>query len=249
MNNRTFWLLWLSLALVGPSTLLAAPLDIAPSGSEGAGNVQDPDARARELLARGQAALAQNDLFRADRAFRHALEINPGLHEARQGYASSLVAAGRPMRAVNVLQNGLAIAPGHVPSLVQLAGIAADSGAYEVAINAIESVPVSAFETLEATALEGWLAALYLAAGDYPEAWSRYNRLSAAQPDEIRWVSGMAVSAEMDGRRDQAVTAWSRVAALEAASRSVRAFARERIRQLDDGNLAAGEGQGEEAGS
>lgn len=236
------WLVFFSAVvcvLLAPPTIKAQALslDIEPTTAAVTGEgASGPALRARELVQRGRAALAEGSLYRANRAYRQALDLDPSLHAARHGYARSLLATGRESRAVSILREGLALEPGHTQTAVQLAALAAAAGAPGIAIEAIRSVPRGAFDMLDDQEREGWLAALYLADGRAAEAMTRYVALSELEPESLRWLAGVALSAEALGQRAEASAAWHRIVLLGEVPSVYRTYAAERVRRLGSGS-------------
>lgn len=186
----------------------------------------------------GERALDAGDLSRAATKFREALSLDRGLLSARRSYARILMVTRRPERAQDVLLEGLALAPGDLPTARMLARIARANNDAATAIEALESIRPPA-ESSE-THLRSHLADLYRRTEQYDQAANVYAELRRAEPDAAAWILGEAICHDRRGAVESAHKAWGALLESESLDERVRRYARQRQTALRDETVPYG---------
>jgi cellulose synthase operon protein C len=165
-------------------------------------------------LLRGQVALARQDLPGARSHLQQALTLNPSDGTALRLLAQIDVADGKPQAAVDRFEAVLQRDPGQVFALLgvvefgRLSGLAPKEllARLEPALRAQPSEPRLRLAQID----------LQRRAGDLPGALASAQAAAAALPDDPAIAEQRALLLQAAGDRNQAVSAWRRLAALPA---------------------------------
>lgn len=197
----------------------------------------DPLTTARRMLARGQLQRAQSRL-------RELTEAQPGLTEAHELLAGTLMRRGRHDAAARVLESGLGQARNPAPLAALLGRLLLERGEITRARNVLKTHAPGLADNPEYHLL---LAAAQRQAGDHAAAAEHYRELTAVLPRSgAAWI-GLGASLESLEQPADAVSAYQR--ALDGDDERAARFARKRLRALEPvSGEPAGEASGENPG-
>lgn len=178
--------------------------------------------RAALLLERGRVADAED-------ALRRALQADPSHRPARQTLIALHIEQGRIEDARRHLQEGLALHPGYAPYAVALARIYVDRGEHLPALDVLDAARTGGQDSADYHAMRG---AILLRMGRHGEAADAYRAaLNVGTQSGASWI-GLGVSLDASGRGAEAAEAFRRGIANGALTDDLRAYAEQRIRQL-----------------
>ena len=178
--------------------------------------------RAALLLERGRVA-------DAEQALRAALDAHHAHQAARQTLIALCIEQGRIDEARRQLQEGLAVNPAYTPFAVALARIHVDRREYTVALEILEQAKATGRTSADFHALR---AAILQRMGRHKEAAEAYRlALGTGAQSGAAWV-GLGISLDALGSRPEAAEAFRRGVAAGTLAEEVRAYAAQRIRQL-----------------
>ena len=189
----------------------------------------DPQVRAQILAEQAETHAQAGDNLSAAHAYRRALELQPGLSRARQGYARILVMTHRTKRARQILREGLQRGDNSELSARFYAHLAEQAGYQQRAITVLEKVNAPNDDT--AGAIEAHLAALHRQLSNHDQALMYYTRLARSQPNNGLRPAGQALAAEALGDRQSALKAWQRALEL-GLSAEIASYAQSRVADL-----------------
>ena len=135
----------------------------------------------------------------------------PPLRDAAS-IATAYAEAGRYAEAAREVELAVRARPEDAPLRRQAAGIQAEAGDLARAIDHLETAI-----RLEPSNPEGWIALGELENRRHnpPDAYVAFRRAAALAPQDVRAVSGLAISADSLGFDEEAELAYARWAALE----------------------------------
>jgi len=178
--------------------------------------------RAAQLLERGRVADAQDALLAA-------LDADPAHQAARQTLVALFIEQRRIEDARRHLQEGLAFNPGYSPFAVTLARVHVDRGDFAAALDVLEKSAASGRGNPDHHVLH---AAVLQRLGRHDAAADAYRlALGTAPQSGAAWV-GLAISLEAQGNLPEAAEAYRRGVASGTLAVEVRAYAEQRVRQL-----------------
>jgi MSHA biogenesis protein MshN len=127
------------------------------------------------------------------------------------------------------LQEGLAVNPSLAPYAVALARIHVDRGDYPLALEVLDAVNADGLESADFHSMRG---AVLLRMARYDQAADAYRRaLGAGAQAGASWV-GLGISLDALGRNPEAAEAFRRGIATGTLADDLRAYAEQRVRQL-----------------
>lgn len=178
--------------------------------------------RAALMLERGRVADAEQALIAA-LSSQHAHQA------ARQTLIALYLEQGRIDEARRHLQEGLAVNPAYNPFAVALARIHVDRREYSVALEVLDQARTTGQTSTEFHALR---AAILQRMSRHAEAADAYRMaLGFGEQSGANWV-GLGISLDALGRKPEAAEAFRRGIAAGALTDEVRAYADQRVRQL-----------------
>ena len=181
-------------------------------------------AEAWQLQQKGQADLAMDKL-------QQALQVQPDHARAHELRVRLLLAAGRSHEAELAMIHALEAQPNQ-PDLVELyARLLADQGRVREAQGLLRERMQP-----ERVAHQSLYAVLAARAGDHVQAAEAYARAAVLSPNDPRWPLGQAVALENTGQPRLARSAYARALELDGLDAASRAFAQERLHQIDKGS-------------
>ena len=157
---------------------------------------------------------------------RRALDTYPAHAQAREALASQLIHTGRLVEAEDVLRQGLAIVPRHVPLVKLHARIRAEEGQPGKALQILAGISPPVERDPE---FHAFRAALLQQMGEHQRAQSLYRAALAVRPNMGVWWTGLAISLEALGERDDAVAAYRQALATGALPAEVLGFVKSKL--------------------
>lgn len=188
-----------------------------------------PEERAESLFRQAAVQLERGRVADAEALLRAALDADHTHQPARQTLIALDIEHGRIDNARRHLQEGLAVNPSLVPYAVALARIHVDRGDYPVALEVLDAVNADGLESPDFHSMRG---AVLLRMGRYDKAADAYRRaLGAGAQAGASWV-GLGISLDALGRNPEAAEAFRRGVATGTLADDLRAYAEQRVRQL-----------------
>jgi tetratricopeptide (TPR) repeat protein len=163
--------------------------------------VADPDARAQDLLQRGQALLARGEMVAATTALRDVLQVRPDLVEARASLGLALYALGDLDAAVDELRAGLHRNPDAIPIRLVLASVLMAKQDWQAAHTELAQILIVRPDLLQA---QYSLGVVRYALGDLNGAIDAYRRVLAGEPRHQDARYNLALVLKLAHRDDEA---------------------------------------------
>jgi len=181
-----------------------AQIDKRPKGSQGRELAEAEYRKAMQAVKRGdnEAALP---------LFKRALELDPELARARQGYLSVLVAAKRWDMARQVAEQGLELDPTQTGWANIVARLQFEQGDAGGAVQTLERFAVHAPHDAD---YQGLFAYLLQKQQRPAEAAERFRAALLVRPNEGRWWFGLGLSLEQSGNTAGAKEAYTKAKAV-----------------------------------
>jgi len=190
---------------------------------------RSPADRAENLFRRAAQMLERARVADAEDALLAALDADHAHQAARQTLVALYIEQGRIEDARRHLQEGLAVNPGFAPFAVALARIHVDRGDFPLALAVLEQAAAAGRGNPDFHALHG--AVLQRLGRHGPAADAYRLALGSAPQSGATWV-GLAISLEAQGHLPEAAEAYRRGVASGTLAVEVRAYAEQRVRQL-----------------
>lgn len=211
-----------------PAAVQAAPKEVpaAPAMAR-VMRTPTPQEAADEALKAGRRALASRHLPEAEVQLRQALSLAPEHRLAREELVHCLLIQGRNDEAALLLQEGLRLAPAHLPFLKGSARLLAAGGKWSDAgemLRRAEAPPLGADPEFHALA-----AAVYQGLGDFSAAAHLYRQLLALWPENGTWWIGLGIALEGEGRGTDAGEAYRRGLTAVGTNPDLARYAMERL--------------------
>ncbi|MDO6426292.1 tetratricopeptide repeat protein [Thalassotalea sp. 1_MG-2023] len=187
----------------------------------------------KELVAQksnaAQQAIDQNDIKQAEKLLEEILLIQPSHHSSRKQLAALWFGRQDYRAALNVLFQGIALAPQNPDFRIMQARIYMKQGMLSNAINTL--LPLATVDNVEFQSL---LASLTQQVGDHKKAAAAYLRLTQLQPAQGKWWLGYAVALDSQGEFNLAKSAYRQTQQTNDISESTRQFIRQRLTELGE---------------
>jgi MSHA biogenesis protein MshN len=188
-----------------------------------------PADRAEHLFRVAAQALERGRVADAEEALTAALQEDHSHQAARQTLIALYIDQGRIEEARRQLQEGLAVNPSYAPFAVALARIHVDRHEYDKALELLEQAGESGRNNADFQSLRG---AILQRLGRNSEAADAYRLALGSVPQSgASWV-GLGISLEALGNVPEAAEAYRRGVAAGNLTKEVRAYAEQRVRQL-----------------
>lgn len=211
---------------VSASTKAAAPA----SGNAGINKqVREgtPRQRADAEYARGVAALHQGHGSEARAAFEAALQIDPAHHVARQALTGALLEVREFGAAMNLLQEGLELAPAQPGFAMMLARLQVERGQLDAGVRTL----ARSAEFAEGNAdYAAFFAGLLQRQQKHAEAVTQFQRALQLRPNAGVWLLGLGLSLEALGRSADALEAFRRAGSSGNLPPDLQTYAEQRAR-------------------
>ncbi|MGD9600091.1 MAG: tetratricopeptide repeat protein [Steroidobacteraceae bacterium] len=188
-----------------------------------------PQDRAENEFRRAAQFLRQGRVVDAEEALLAALEADGAHQPSRQTLIALYIEQGRTDDARAHLEQGLALNPAHSPYAVALARIHVDRGDYSKALGVLDMLGAGAPLDADFYAMRG---AILLRMSRHAEAAEAYRlALGGSAQNGVSWV-GLGIALSELGRGGEARDAFRHGIATGSLSDDLRAYAEQRVRQL-----------------
>jgi len=188
-----------------------------------------PQALAENKITEAEQAIERNDIVKAEALFEEVLLVMPEHETARKQLAALWYGKKSYQDAVNLLSQGIAIAPQTIEMRLMSARIYYEQGQAIQAYNILSPVKHTANAELQAL-----LANLAAEINEHDAAIVAYTALITLEPNVARWHLGSAVSLDSLGKFERAREAYKQAIALNNLSSSAMQFARQRLIELGE---------------
>ena len=188
-----------------------------------------PEDRAENEFRRAAQFLRHGRVVDAEEALIAALEADGAHQPSRQTLIALYIEQGRTEDARARLEQGLALNAAHTPYAVALARIHVDRGDYSKALEVLDKIGAGAPLDQDFHAMRG---AILLRMSRLAEAAEAYRlALGRSARNGVSWV-GLGIALSELGRGAEARDAFRRGIATGSLSDDLRAYAEQRVRQL-----------------
>lgn len=188
-----------------------------------------PSVRAKRRYREARSAISAGDLGRARELLAAALELDPGLHRARDLLVALYRRAGQDDAARDVLAEGVERAPARAAYAKPYARLLVDAGDLERAAQVLADAARAAGNDAEFHALA---AAVAQRRGRHEAAASAYTRALELDAGNGRWWLGLGVSLAAYGHPGEAAAAFREARRTGSLTPRLDAWARGRIQAL-----------------
>ena len=188
-----------------------------------------PQALAENKITQAEQAMEINDLNKAESLFEEVLLLIPEHQTARKQLAALWYGKKAYQDAINLLSQGIALAPRAEEMRLMSARIYFEQGAAMQALNVLK--PVNDSQQVELQAL---LASIAAEANEHDTAIDAYRKLLLLEPNAGRWWLGLAVSLDSQSQFSAASSAYSQAIAAGNLSNNAIKFARQRVSELGE---------------
>jgi len=159
------------------------------------------------------------------------VELDPGLHAAREVLVALLRRAGDDDAARDVLATGVELAPARIEYALPYARLLVDTGELERAAGVLEAARINAGASVTFHALAANIARRL---GRHERAIADYAAaLERERGNAPLWL-GLGISLAAEGRRERAREAFAEARALGTLSERLDSWAEQRIAELGD---------------
>lgn len=188
-----------------------------------------PQALAKKKISQAEQAMEVNELAKAESLFEEVLLLLPEHETARKQLAALWYGKKAYQDAINLLSQGIALAPQAEEMRLMSARIYFEQGQARQALNML--TPVSNSQRVELLAL---LANIAAQLNEHQKAGDAYRKLLDIESSVGRWWLGLAVSLDSQGQFKQASNAYSQAIVTGNLSNSTMQFARQRLSELGE---------------
>ena len=188
-----------------------------------------PQQLASQKMKQAEVAMMENDLTKAEHLFEDILLLQPHQHNARKQLAALWFGKQSYQPALNLLSQGIAIAPKSSEFRLMQARIYLKQGGYESALNTLQALPNN--ENAEYQSLRANVAQQL---GKNEIVSAAYKVLTKIQPQVGRWWLGSAIAYDTNSQFNLATQAYKMALAQNNLSTSSTQFAQQRIAQLGE---------------
>lgn len=186
-----------------------------------------PRQRADAEYARGVAALHQGHGSEARAAFEAALQADPAHHVARQALTGALLEVREFGAAMNLLQDGLDLAPAQSGFAMMLARLQVERGQLDAGVRTL----ARSAEFAEGNAdYAAFFAGLLQRQQKHAEAVTQFQRALQLRPNAGVWLLGLGLSLEALGRNTDAQDAFRRAGSSGNLPPDLQTYAEQRTR-------------------
>ncbi|WP_261816088.1 hypothetical protein [Vibrio gallicus] len=187
-----------------------------------------PQQLADKSIARAEAALSSNDIKTAFTEYHKALKLVPSDEKTRQKLAAIYYGRKDSRRAINLLQQGIAINEKGGDLRFALAKLLVKEEQPEAALSSLTYIPDSASD--EYLALRAGLAQQLK---NVEVAALSYQMLTERDPNNARWWLGLAIQQERQLQYADAKSSYTKALGLVGVSKQTQAFVRDRLQLLN----------------
>jgi MSHA biogenesis protein MshN len=188
-----------------------------------------PQALAANKISEAEQAIERNDIAKAESLFEEVLLVMPEHETARKQLAALWYGKKYYQNAVNLLSQGIALAPKAEEMRLMSARIYYEQGQARQAYNILSPVKRS-----NSTEIQTLLANASAELNEHNSAIVAYRKLITLEPNVGRWWLGVAVSLDSLGNFVPARDAYKQAIARNNLSTSAMQFARQRLIELGE---------------
>ena len=188
-----------------------------------------PQALAANKISEAEQAMERNNLAKAEALFEEVLLVMPEHETARKQLAALWYGKKSYRDAINLLSQGIALAPPAPEMRLMSARIYYQQGQARQAYNLLRPI-----KTSDSAEIQTLLANTSAELNEHTSAVSAYRKLITLAPDVGRWWLGVAVSLDSLGNFVPARDAYKQAIARNNLSSSAMQFARERLIELGE---------------
>ena len=188
-----------------------------------------PQALAVKKITEAEQAIERNDIIKAESLFEEVLLVMPEHETARKQLAALWYGKKSYQDAINLLSQGIALAPQAEEMRLMTARIYYEQGQTRQAYNILRPIKHSV-----STELQALLANTAAELNEHENAVTAYEKLIALEPNIGRWWLGSAVSLDSLGQFIPARNAYKQAIARNNLSSSAMQFARQRLIELGE---------------
>lgn len=199
---------------------------IAPVKTQVQTSTQD---QAIQLYQAALAYIAQNQISAAIEKLKNVIQLVPTYQDARVTLATLYLENNEAARAIQLLTDGLAIEPHHVPLTLLFARALMMQGNDRAALIALNDIADVASNNSDYTDL---LAAVQESLGHYSEAISLYQALLHDNPTNTRWLISLGVALEKTGQKEDALRIYQKANTIGSLPPNLQNYVTDRIRDL-----------------
>lgn len=189
-----------------------------------------PAKQAEAYYRQGLDKLQSDRIEAAVSDLKKAVELQPGLHAARELLAALLLRGGRSAEAHAELRRGMQIDPAHTAYARLYAQSLIEAGDPAGALQALAASEAYAAQQPDYRAL---MAAVAQRLARHDESVRHYMAALDLKPSRSAWWVGMAISLEALGRAPEAAQAYRTALAGAELNADLMDYARTRVAQLD----------------
>ena len=188
-----------------------------------------PQVLAANKITQAEQAMERHDIAKAESLFEEILLVMPAHETARKQLAALWYGKKYYQEAVNLLSQGIALAPEAEEMRLMSARIYYEQGKARQAFNILNPVNGS-----NSTEIQTLLANVSAELNEHESAVTAYRKLIGLEPTVGRWWLGIAVSLDSLGKFVPARDAYQQSIARNNLSTSAMQFARQRLIELGE---------------
>ena len=188
-----------------------------------------PKMLSEKKITEAERAMEVNDLAKAESLFEEVLLLIPEHETARKQLAALWYGKKAYQDAVNLLSQGIAIAPQSEEMRLMSARIYFEQGRARQALNLLS--PINNSQRVD---LQVLIANIASEINEYKSAENAYRKLLVLEPNAGRWWLGLAVSLDSQGQFKLASNAYDEAIAKGNLSSNALQFARQRVAELGE---------------
>ena len=188
-----------------------------------------PKMLSKKKITEAERAMEVNDLAKAESLFEEVLLLIPEHETARKQLAALWYGKKAYQDAVNLLSQGIAIAPQSEEMRLMSARIYFEQGRARQALNLLS--PINNSQRVD---LQVLIANIASEINEYKSAENAYRKLLVLEPNAGRWWLGLAVSLDSQGQFKLASNAYDEAIAKGNLSSNALQFARQRVAELGE---------------
>lgn len=210
-------------------TAKAEPVNVEPVTVLKTQRIIPATEHAQNAYQEAQRHYAERNYPEAERSWRSALDWDAQHRPAREQLVTLLLATGRAAAAQELLEQGMAVAPGYPAFALMLARIQVEQGQETEALAMLEQASLGTSGDVDISA---FIATLHQRAGRHAEAAQRFQQVLAARPLEGRWWVGLAISLEAQQNWQAARGAYARAMNGTSLTPELMRYAEQRLAAL-----------------
>lgn len=188
-----------------------------------------PKALAANKITQAEKAMERNDLASAESLFEEILMLTPAHETARKQLAALWYGKKYYQDAINLLSQGIAIAPKAEEMRLMSARIYYEQERTRQAYNILKPIKLS-----NSVEIQTLLANVSAELNEHESAIFSYRKLITQEPEVGRWWLGLAVSLDSLGKFVPAIDAYKQSITQNNLSTSAMQFAQQRLIELGE---------------